>query len=115
MIRLLLALIAVESNGNDAAVGDQGRAVGCLQIRSEVIRDVNRIYGTRFDSSHRWDREQSLRICELYLAHYAGQVRGPVTWETYARIWNGGPSGHQKDATLRYWQKVQTELSRPAY
>jgi hypothetical protein len=115
MIRLLLALIAVESNGNDAAVGDQGRAVGCLQIHARVVEDVNRVYGTQFRLSHRWDREQSLRICELYLAHYAARVPGPVTWETYARIWNGGPSGHQKEATAAYWAKVQAELNRPAY
>ena len=30
--KLLDALIQVESNGNDKAIGDNGKAIGCLQI-----------------------------------------------------------------------------------
>lgn len=112
MLNLLLALIAIESGGNDLAVGDGGRALGCLQIRREVIEDVNRVYGTRFVMAHRRDREMSLRICELYLTHWASQLPVPATPEHLARIWNGGPKGWQKNATLPYWAKVQAELNR---
>ena len=39
---LIERMIVVESNGNNSAVGDRGRAKGCLQIQRGVIRDVNR-------------------------------------------------------------------------
>ena len=37
---------------------------------------------------------------------------GAVTDEQRARIWNGGPRGMSKAATLPYWAKVQKELER---
>jgi hypothetical protein len=46
---LLFALMVVESNGDCSAVGDDGKALGCLQIHACVVEDVNRIYGTSYD------------------------------------------------------------------
>src|SRR6056300_992993 len=44
---LVSALILVESRGNDSAIGDRhivgGEAVGALQIRPIMVREVNRI------------------------------------------------------------------------
>ena len=37
------AVIYVESRGNDSAVGDNGSAVGCLQIHPIMVREVNRL------------------------------------------------------------------------
>ena len=37
------ALIRVESNGRDNAIGDNGKAVGCLQIWTDVVDDVNQV------------------------------------------------------------------------
>lgn len=112
-LAFLLALIAVESNGNDFAVGDRGRALGCLQIHQRVIEDVNRIYGTRYNHSHGLDRTHSLRICELYLTYWGSKLPYQPSLEDYARIWNGGPLGWRKQGTLAYWSKVRTELSAP--
>ena len=39
---LLAVLIQVESSGNNTAVGDNGKSVGCLQIQQGVIDDVNK-------------------------------------------------------------------------
>ena len=105
---LLMVLIAVESNGNDFAKGDNGDAIGCLQIHKEVITDVNRIYGT----TYRWPescyiRETSKEICRMYLKHYAPQKSGA---QILSRIWNGGPRGHKKQATLKYWERVKKEI-----
>ena len=41
--RLVNAIIYVESRGNDSAIGDRGKAVGCLQIHPICVREVNRI------------------------------------------------------------------------
>lgn len=112
--RLIPALIAVESNGRDSAVGDNGRAKGALQIWQVVVTDVNRAYGTRYTHDDAFVREHAVAICKMYLAIYCTPERlgRTPTLADAARIWNGGPSGHKKSATLAYWQKVQKHLSK---
>ncbi len=107
---LISALIAIESGGRDHAVGDGGKALGCLQIREIVIRDVNRIYGTFFEHDHALSRENAKVICNLYLRHYGSpRVLGrEPTPADLARIWNGGPRGHLKRATEEYGQRAAT-------
>jgi len=107
---LIAAIILVESGGNNLAVGDEGKAIGCLQIHKEVIDDVNRVYRTNYvwpDSA--FDRLFSVAICRLYLKHYAP---AHATSKQLARIWNGGPKGYKKSATLKYWNKVNSKLIR---
>jgi len=105
---LLAALIAVESGGNNKAIGDQGRSIGCLQITEACVRDVNRIYGTTFKwPDDCFNRYLSQRICTLYLAHYGGEK---ATDQTLARIWNSGPNGHKKAVSLKYWRKIKRHL-----
>ena len=103
LTNLISALIAVESSGNDLAIGDNGRAVGPLQIHRGVVQDVNRF--TR--SNYRWEsmtnRAQARAVCAAYLTHYG---RGATT-EQLARRWNGGPNGDRKTATVAYWRRVQ--------
>ena len=109
--RLLPVLIAVESNGDPNAIGDQGRAVGILQIRECVVADVNRLYHRRFrwpdDCRSEW---ASTCIAVLYLSHYAGRDASAETW---ARVWNGGPrgaTGTRRRATDGYWRRVQARM-----
>ena len=107
LTNLITALIAVESSGNDQAIGDNGRALGPLQIHRGVVLDVNRFTG----SNYRWEamtnRAQARAVCQAYLEHYG---RGK-SLEEQARIWNAGPYGHKKKtATEGYWRKVQKAL-----
>lgn len=113
---LVCALIAVESGGDDYAVGDHGAAVGCLQIHEAVVRDVNqrlRIHPLLFANAERLDRAQSIKICVFYLNHYATESRlgHTPTDEDYARIWNGGPNGYKNPRTYGYWNRVKTHLT----
>jgi len=103
---LISALIIVESSGNDLAIGDQGRAVGPLQIHRGVVQDVNRITGSHYRWEAMTNRVQARAVCEAYLTHYG---RGATT-EQLARRWNGGPTGDRKPATQAYWLKVQRNL-----
>jgi len=103
---LISALIIVESSGNDLAVGDGGKAIGPLQIHKAVILDVNRITGSSYRHQDMTNRAQARAVCQAYLEHYG---RGKTT-EQQARIWNGGPSGDRKAATLAYWRRVQKNL-----
>lgn len=103
---LLAALLAVESGGNDLAVGDGGRARGALQIHAAVVQDVNRLHGTTYRHADMHDRAKAVRVASLYLATYAPGASP----EVQARTWNGGPRGATKTATLGYWAKVRSQM-----
>ena len=106
LTNLISALIAVESSGNDLAIGDQGRAIGPLQIHRAVVVDVNRFTGSHYRHQDMTNRAAARAVCQAYLEHYG---RGATT-EQLARRWNGGPTGDRKPATLPYWRKVQQEM-----
>ena len=103
---LISALIIVESSGNDQAIGDNGRALGPLQIHRGVVLDVNRITGSHYRHQDMTNRVQARAVCEAYLKHYG---KGATT-EQLARRWNGGPTGDRKSATEAYWAKVKKQL-----
>ena len=111
--KLIPALVRVESNGNPKAVGDNGKAFGILQIWSVVVQDVNTAYGTKFTHRDAFDPKKAEQICRLYLSHYctAKRLGRRPTYQDAARIWNGGPKGHLKSATLGYWAKVKQHIS----
>jgi hypothetical protein len=111
---LIIALIAVESGGNDLAVGDHGRAVGALQIHAEVVQDVNKIAGTHYTHSGMTNRADAVKVCTIYIGHWATAARlgRPVTDEDRARIWNGGPNGHKKTSTKQYAEKVRSKWKK---
>jgi len=112
---LIDALIHVESRGNDSAVGDRhlvgNEAVGALQIRPIMVREVNRILkiqksDKRFKLSDRWDREKTI---EMFLV-WKNFHHKDSDFEKVARTWNGGPRGYKNPRTEKYWKKVQQEL-----
>jgi hypothetical protein len=104
--KLLAALIQVESGGHDMAVGDGGLAIGPLQIHREVVIDVNQFAGTHYRHSQMTNRAIARKVCDLYLQRYARDK----SLEHQARIWNGGPNGHAKEATAKYWKRVKRHL-----
>jgi len=105
---LISALMIVESSNNDLAIGDQGRAIGCLQIHKAVVLDVNRITGSHYRHQDMTNRVAARAVCQAYLTHYG---KGKST-EEQARIWNAGPQGHKKkQATDAYWVKVKKQIN----
>ena len=105
--RLIQALIQVESGGDCQAVGDSGQAIGVLQIHPIMVKEVNRILGKdKYTLQDRYSRAKSIEMANIYLNYYGG------TTEERARKWNGGPNGHRKKATEKYWAKVKRELSK---
>lgn len=106
-IHFINAIIQVESGGDDSAVGDGGKAVGCLQIHPQMVEDVNRILKKEvYTLDDRKDRAKSITMFRIYSSHYT------PSWnrELVARRWNGGPRGDKKKATLAYWKKVKAHL-----
>lgn len=114
--RLVAALIAKESGGNDRAVGDRhlaDKAYGCLQIRKPCVTDYNRAHGTSYRAADCiGNRELSVKICQWYIGNYATEKRlgRKPTDEDMARIWNGGPAGWKKKSTVSYWQGVKKRM-----
>jgi hypothetical protein len=98
------ALHIVETSGRTGPiVGDQGRALGPLQIHRGYHQD-SRVAG---DYSRVSDLNYSVRVATAYLKRYA-----PAAWkagdvETLARVHNGGPRGHLKTATKSYGTRVK--------
>ena len=109
---LLHAITYVESRGDNSAIGDGGLAHGSLQIHKGVVLDVNRVYGTNYTHNDAFDRASAVDLFYKYLSIYAIERRlgHPPTDEDKARIWNGGPNGFKKSATVGYWQKVRRAL-----
>jgi hypothetical protein len=110
--KLIPALIAIESGGDPNAVGDGGRSLGILQIQAAVVRDVNAWYGMHFRHEDALAAGYARSICRAYLLRWATEKRlgRQPTFEDLARIWNGGPNGYKKRATIGYWEKVKAKL-----
>tara|TARA_R110000796_G_scaffold56899_1_gene131647 strand:+ start:277 stop:813 length:537 start_codon:yes stop_codon:yes gene_type:complete len=107
---LLSAIMFVESSYNDSAYVASEDAVGCLQIRKCMVKDVNRILrrqksNLKFTYNDRWSRSKSIKMFDIYREHY-----GLITAEEIARCWNGGPKGMENEITAKYWKKVENQL-----
>jgi len=108
--RIINALIMIESSGNDNAYVASEDAVGALQIRRTMVKDVNRIlkrrgHEVRYEFKDRWCRQKSIEMFNIYRNYY--NLNTP---EEIARCWNGGPKGIYKPATVAYWNKVKNHL-----
>ena len=98
------ALHIVETSGRTGPiVGDQGRALGPLQIHRGYHQD-SRVAG---DYSRVSDLNYSKRVATAYLKRYAPEAWAAGDVETLARVHNGGPRGHLKTATKSYGARVK--------
>ena len=116
-LTLILAIIAVESGGNDLAIGYNGMAYGCLHIHACYVQDAAEYANQPWTHRDAYDREVAIQIFTAYMSRYATAKRlgEPVTAEHIARIHNGGPNGHLKPATEKYWLKVKAVLESHGY
>jgi hypothetical protein len=114
------AIVAVESRGDVNAYNAHDGATGMAQIRSVCLEDANRIarlrgMDARFTADDRNSPHVARRIWNLYLDFYGKQYEKETgrkpTDEVFARIWNGGPSGWRKGATLSYWGRVRDAMA----
>jgi soluble lytic murein transglycosylase-like protein len=102
------AIAQVESKGNPRAVN--GDAVGLLQIRPILVRDINRILklrksSKRYTLNDRYNPQKSREMFEIYQSYYnpSGSVERAI------RLWNGG-SGYTNKGTQGYYNKVRREM-----
>lgn len=116
LTQLILAIIQIESGGDNLKVNKAEQAFGCLQIREIYVEDVNRILKLnkdprRFTHGDAFNRDDSIDMFMIYVFYWAEkkeQKTGrPATYEDMARIHNGGPNGWKKENTKKYWEKLK--------
>jgi len=110
MDSLIHAMIQVESRDNDSAYCASEDAVGCLQIRPIMVKEVNRIckrlgIEKTYELQDRWSRPESIQMLKIFARFYKLN-----SFEDVARCWNGGPRGMTYASTEGYWNKVQNEM-----
>ena len=106
---LAKAIHQVESSGRTGKniVGDNGKAIGPLQIHYENWKDAtdfDKSIGGKYANCH--DLNYSYKIFDAYLRRYGNGKSA----KDRARIWNGGPRGCEKNSTKIYWSKVKENL-----
>lgn len=102
---LFLAMAAVESRFDQSAIGDGGRAIGVYQIHHSYWKDAG-VPGKWKDC---WNPAYARCVILAYWKRYCPSALETGNWEVLSRIHNGGPQGHTKRQTIRYWRKIQQE------
>ena len=109
---LLHAIMMMESRGKEDEVGDDGSAIGPFQIWKVYYDDAVqkdptlKADGMKYeDCKGPGSKEYSKKVVQAYMNRYATEARlgHKVKFIDIARIHNGGPNGHDKDCTLKYW------------
>ena len=101
------AIHLVETSGRlGPTVGDGGRALGPLQIHRGCWQD-SRVGGRYEDVA---DLVVATRVLRAYLHRYAPAALASEDWITCSRVWNGGPKGASRSATVGYSMRVMARL-----
>jgi len=114
---IITALIFIESKGQIKAHNVSEDAVGILQIRPIMVKEVNRILELQgadgnYTLEDRWSAQKSRRMCTYYLHWQVDQYvkkhgRQP-TMRQLAMSWNSG--GVFKKCTDEYKRKVEERV-----
>ena len=109
---IISKLIIIESNNNPNLVGDNGTAIGILQIRPICVKDINRLNNTRFTHKDALDSLKSCLMAKLYLQNgidlYLKKHNKFPTIEQIVRMWNGGIyKGYVYSSTKNYYNKYK--------
>jgi hypothetical protein len=116
LLEIADVLQEIESNNNPKAIGDGGLALGALQIHDVAIQDVNHNYGTGYTHQDAMDPLISRDVFVLYstlnIKRYRKRCGNLPNDYDIVRMWNGGPLGYEKDATIPYLLKYKRYLNQ---
>ena len=117
LLTAFLAIWQVESGQSlTPNAGDNGKAVGPLQIWKIRVVDVNRIskerkLGLCYSYSDRKDLSKSVQMFAISCLHYwpvDEHLTSNQQIERWARHWNGSPTtGPFDSGTIGYWEKCK--------
>jgi len=103
---LFYAIRMVETGGNNAAIGDGGRAIGPYQIQYTYWKDSG-VPG-RYEQCR--EPRYAERVMQAYWQRYCPTALAAGDRMTLARVHNGGPRGASKSKTIGYWRKVDSVM-----
>jgi hypothetical protein len=110
---LFEAIRQVETGGEtnpEASNGDGGASIGPYQIQRSYWSDAVDHDPSLVANGQTYQNVRDAAYAERVILAYWSRYAKSWDNETLARIHNGGPKGHRKAATLKYWAKVQKEL-----
>ena len=107
---LLSAVMYVESRYSAGVINKKENAVGILQIRPVMIREVNRVLKLqgsyyRFSPADRSDSLKSVQIWYIVQKHHNPEYDPMLA----CRIWCGGTKQY-KEGSHQYWLKVKKQM-----
>lgn len=103
--KVIAILLVLEQPAKGQLYGDEGRAIGPLQIHRAVVIDVNRIYGTQYTWESCASLTVSKEVCKKYLTYWcsAKKLGHKPTIRDYLRTWNAGAMGHKKIKATKFY------------
>lgn len=118
IILSILSIIAqIESGDDSSKIGDNGKAIGHLQIHKECVEDVNRWFGTNYCHEDMVDRDKAEDVFFKYIAIgedlFIKKHSSFPDEEDIVRMWNGGCySGYSRKSTKKYYEIYQQEKEK---
>jgi len=105
------AIGQLETLNTDSLIGDSGRAFGRYQMHDVCVTASGLKSLLKYEHKDMFDSTKAERVfwaviginCHTYAmknGHYPN-------YDELARMWNGGPNGHNMKATLNYLKKFQ--------
>lgn len=108
----IVALRWVETGSNPDlgtyAIGDLGRSIGPFQIQEAYHRDSGVSFSYELCNWY-WP---SVITIWAYMARYCPTAVKQRDFQKMARIHNGGPRGHLKKSTEKYWNRVLNYMTQ---
>lgn len=108
--RLIYKIAMIESGHNEMCVNSKENAVGLLQIRPIMVKEVNRILGTnKYKLKDRFDKDKSIEMFKVYQGHYNPNY----DYKKAAFLWNGGSNyckanKEKKKRLTKYYNKMKS-------
>lgn len=104
----------IESNTNDFAVGDKGKALGRYQIWLICYQDcTNYDKSITFSYNSLTNKKNSDQIMKVYLNKYGRDLLIKNDFESLARLWNSGPSWKKNlDKTNNYIKRFRLAMNK---
>ena len=105
-IKIIKAISRVESEHNPNYINRKEKAIGLLQIRPIMLKEIERITCRKYTIKDCMNTYKSVEIFCLFQERYNPKWNAEIA----ARIWNGGQEGMNKEGTKEYWNKVKMYL-----
>lgn len=104
---IIAAFVLVETSGDWTAIGDQGRALGGLQIHEIMVRHYNQATGARLKHTDARDPRTAARIASWYFGHCRARYGRALTVAELYQCWNAGPDALARRQSVARGRRAQ--------